>query len=376
MKIRSRKSTSKQKLPSFKWSLFALAVLLTIFGVVMVYNSSIVQAYRDFHDKYYFLKRQVFWAGLGFALMIFLSFVDYRVLKKFAFPILIFSALLLVMVFLPGIGSKVKGAHRWLSIGENVIQPAEFAKLAIIFYLSSFFSGKEGKVDFLRFVVIVGIFAALLMLEPDLGTTIVLVMVTFILYFIAGGSFVNVLMLVPIGIIGTIGLIFLAPYRLKRLETFLSTIIDPARATDPLGASYHIRQVLIGLGSGGFWGVGLGRSRQKYEYLPEATTDSIFAVIGEELGFIGATVLIAVLMFLVYQGFSIAKNAPDRFGKLLGFGLTSFIAVQALINLAAMVALVPLTGIPLPFISYGGSSLLSVLAAVGILLNISRHRSG
>lgn len=359
-----------------RWALVATVVGLTLFGVLMVYNASVAQAYRDFNDKYYFLKKQVFWLFIGFTAAVFFSFVDYKFLRKFAPHALVVTVLLLLVVFLPSIGTRVKGAHRWISIGSFTLQPAEFAKLSLIVYLSAFFS-KHGKSrpDFFRFMAVVAVFVGLIMLEPDLGTTIVLVAVAFVLYFIAGGALKNFLFVLPVGLLLLVGLIFVAPYRLKRLETFFSTLIDPTAIDDPLGSSYHIRQALIGLGSGGFLGVGLGRSRQKYEYLPEATTDSIFAIIGEELGFIGATVVVLALMYVVYQGFKISERAPDRFGQLLGFGLTTFIAVQALVNLGAMVALVPLTGVPLPFISYGGSSLLSVLIAVGILFNISKHEA-
>ncbi len=357
-----------------RWGLLFAVIGLTLFGVVMVYDASVAQADRDFNDKYYFLKKQIFWLVIGGCAALFFSFVDYRLLRKFAPHALVVSVILLVVVFLPGIGSRVKGAHRWISIGTFTFQPAEFAKLSLSVYLSAFFS-KHGKTrpDFFRFMAIVVLFVTLIMFEPDLGTTIVLVSVAFVLYFIAGGALKNFLFVIPVGALLLVGLIFLAPYRLKRLETYFSTLVDPTAIADPLGSSYHIRQALIGLGSGGFFGIGLGKSRQKYEYLPEATTDSIFAVIGEELGFIGATAVVIALMYVVYQGFLISKRASDRFGQLLGFGLTAFIAVQALVNLGAMVALVPLTGVPLPFISYGGSSLLSVLIAIGILFNISKH---
>ncbi len=200
-----------------------------------------------------------------------------------------------------------------------------------------------------------------------MGTAFIIIAVSLAVYFISGAAIKQFLALLPVSIVGVVGLALSAPYRFRRLTTFLNP------GSDPLGASYHIRQILIGLGSGGLFGVGLGKSRQKFAYLPEATTDSIFAIIAEELGFIGASILILIFFLLIYRGFKISQKAPDNFGKLLGSGITAWIAIQTLVNLSSMVALVPLTGIPLPFISYGGSSLVVIMTASGILLNIERE---
>ncbi|MFZ5844868.1 MAG: FtsW/RodA/SpoVE family cell cycle protein, partial [Patescibacteria group bacterium] len=208
----------------------------------------------------------------------------------------------------------------------------------------------------------------LVIAEPDLGTAVVIIATAVVLYFLSGAPIPHLLVLVPLLVGGVVILAVISPYRLSRLVTFLNP------ESDPLGSSYQIRQALLGLGSGGFWGVGIGKSRQKFEYLPEANTDSIFAIIGEEVGFLGATLLILLFWLLVWRGFRIGRMAPDQFGRLLALGISSWIGIQTAINLAANVALVPLTGIPLPLISYGGSSLIVVLAALGIVANISRHR--
>ncbi|MFH1289374.1 MAG: FtsW/RodA/SpoVE family cell cycle protein, partial [Patescibacteria group bacterium] len=244
-------------------------------------------------------------------------------------------------------------------------QPAELAKLAFIIYLSAFFSKKKA---FLPFAVLTCVLVALIMLQPDLGTAVILTVSGLIIYFVSGASIVLLAGVSLVGFASALVMILLSSYRKQRLLTFF----NPDK--DPLGASYHLRQILLALGSGGLFGLGLGQSRQKYNYLPAATTDSIFAVIAEEVGFIGAAVVIIAFLFYIYKALMIAKQAPDKFGMLLAVGIASWIGVQALINLAVIVSLVPLTGTPLPFISYGGSSLVLVLAASGILVNISRQK--
>jgi len=276
----------------------------------------------------------------------------------------IFALLSLIVVLIPGVGTKVLGARRWLVVGPVRFQPAEFAKLAFVLYLSTFWSSKRSLWPFLIILVVL---LGLIMLEPDLGTAVVLATTSLLVYFVSGAPLLSLALVGLVGLLGGAGLILLSPYRRERFSTFL----NPTH--DPLGASYHIRQILIAIGSGGWFGVGLGQSRQKYEYLPEVSTDSIFAVIAEELGFIGGLVILILFLILIWRGMKIAKEAPDEFGKILAVGLISWIGFQALVNLAAMVALVPLTGIPLPFISYGGSSLVLSLTGMGILANIARQ---
>lgn len=332
----------------------------------MVYEASSVSAQVDFGDKYYYLKEQLKWGVLGFGVLFATAFFNYRRYYKLAVPILLITLLMLVLVFIPGLGVKALGAHRWINFHLFILQPSELTKLSAIIYLSAWFSYKE-RGRFLAFLLLLGTLVGLVLLEPDLGTAFIIIGVCLSVYFISGAPLKQLLALLPLSTVGVIGLALSAPYRFRRLTTFL----DPS--SDPLGASYHIRQILIALGSGGLFGVGLGKSRQKFSYLPEATTDSIFAIIAEELGFIGAGVLILVFFLLIYRGFKISQKAPDSFGKLLASGITCWIAIQTLVNLAAMVSLLPLTGIPLPFISYGGSSLVVMMAACGILLNIERE---
>jgi len=360
-----QKVVLKNPLNKPDWLIIGLTLGLTIFGIIMVGNVSVLKAYQDFGDKFHYLRLQIYWALLGIGAFFVTSLLNYNFWKKVAIPLIIFSLITLILVLIPGIGTQALGARRWLGFGFFSFQPAELAKLSFIFYLSSFFSKKK---NIWPFLAILGILVGLIMLEPDLGTTVVLAATGLSIYFISGAPIFAIGLIALFSILSGIGLIITSPYRKERLLTFF----DPSR--DPLGASYHIRQVLIAIGSGGLFGVGLGQSRQKYEYLPEVTTDSIFAIIAEEIGFIGGVIILGLFLLLVWRGFRIAKEAPDEFGKLLAVGITSWIGFQALINLCSMVALVPLTGIPLPFISYGGSSLVLSLVAMGILVNISKQR--
>lgn len=360
------------KFPSFKLKLkppdrwvVASVIVLSLFGILMVYDSSVAIAIRDFGNQYYYAREQAKWLAVGILTLVVFSVIDYHYWYKIALPMLFGTLVLLVAVFLPGIGIRALGAHRWINFGFFVLQPAELAKLTLVVYLSAWFSSRE-RGRFFSFVLLLAMVLGLILIEPDLGTSIVIVSVAVILYFMSGAPLSHFGLLIPVLAVGLLGLAIISPYRMARLTTFL----HPDR--DTLGTSYHIHQALLALGSGGWVGVGIGQSRQKYEYLPEANTDSIFAIIGEELGFIGAAAVILAFVFLIWRGFRIAKRAPDHFGTLIALGVTVWISVQTIINLSAMAALMPLTGVPLPFISYGGSSLIIMLAAVGILLNVSR----
>jgi len=270
----------------------------------------------------------------------------------------------MIMVFVPGVGVKLLGARRWVNFGGLTIQPSEFLKLTLAIYLAKVSARNKKLVSYLLPLVL-AIF--LIMLQPDLGTAIIVTAIGMTQIFISGVDLIPFFLSVIMGgILGFI-LIITSDYRRDRLLTFLE------QTKDPLGKSYHIRQILIALGSGGFWGVGLGQSRQKYLFLPETATDSIFAIIAEEVGFLGASSLILTFAVFVLRGFKIAKNAPDTFSKILSFGFVSWMGFQFLLNVASMLALVPLTGVPLPFFSYGGSSLTATLIACGILLNISKY---
>lgn len=364
---KSRKSRISLKLSPQKadWFFIVLVFGLTIFGLLMVANASVVEAYRDFGDKLYYFKLQLQWAGIGLLGFVLASFFNYRRLRPLAVPLLIIALISLGLVLIPSVGTKVLGAKRWLGIGAFRFQPAELAKLAFVLYLAAFMSEKK---NLFPFLALLAILIGLIILEPDLGTAVVIAATGLVVYFASGAPIIWLSGVTVVGFLIGLGLIFSSPYRKERVLTFF----NPTR--DPLGASYHIRQVLLALGSGGLLGLGLGQSRQKYEYLPAAATDSIFAIIAEELGFVGALAVIIAFLLLIWRGFRIAKEAPDKFGALLATGIISWIGFQTLINLSAIVALVPLTGVPLPFISYGGSSLVLILTASGILVNISRQR--
>jgi len=341
-------------------------IFLTLFGLLMIYDASSFVAFRDFADKYHYIKGQLFWVVLGFGFLTAFTFFDYHRFYNLSLPLILASLALLVMVFVPGIGVKLLGAHRWINLKVFLLQPTEFVKLSLGIYLAAWFSKKE-KGRFLAFSLLLGLLLMLIILQPDMGTAIVIMCEALVMYFLSGGNILYFTSAVPlIGILGFL-LIKSSPYRAQRLATFL----NPNQ--EVLTSSYHVKQILIALGNGGVFGVGLGNSLQKYAYLPENTTDSIFAIIAEELGFIGATILICVLAVVVWRGFRIAAKAPDNFGRLLAGGITTFLAVQMIINLGAQTVLLPLTGIPLPFISYGGSALIVDLCAVGILLNIARQ---
>ncbi|OGH08916.1 MAG: cell division protein FtsW [Candidatus Levybacteria bacterium RBG_16_35_6] len=347
--------------------LIPLVCFLVFFGLLMIYDASSFVAYKDFSDKYHYLKEQSFWIVLGFCALAFFSFFNYKKLYHLALPFLLIVLFLLVLVFVPGLGVNVLGAKRWINLGFTVIQPSEFAKLALAIYLAAWFSGKE-KARLPAFLLLLGLILFLVILQPDMGTTAIILAEGLVIYFLSGASLFYFTFLVPtLLFIGYI-LIKIAPYRAQRLASFLNFDNNPQMY------SYHVKQILIGLGSGGLTGVGIGNSLQKYAYLPENTTDSIFAIIGEELGFLGAFFVIALFLFLIFMGFYIAMNAKDVFGRLLAGGITAFLGFQIFINIAAQTALLPLTGVPLPFISYGGSALIVNLAAIGILVNIARQK--
>lgn len=350
----------------FDFVLFTLVIFLSLFGLLMIFDASSFISFRDFGNKYHYIVEQSIWMVLGFVGLGFFTWFDYKRFYGLAMPLLILTIGLLLAVFIPGLGIKVLGAHRWIDLRVFVLQPAEFVKLSLAIYLAAWFSTKE-KGRFTAFLLLMGLVLGLVMLEPDMGTAIIILSEAFLLYFLSGGNMKQVVLSIPvIGLVG-LALIALEPYRAKRLATFL----NPSQ--DINNTSYHVRQILIALGSGGVFGVGVGNSLQKYAYLPENTTDSIFAIIAEEFGFLGSVVLIILCFAVIWRGLYIALTAKDTFGRLLAGGITAFLGMQMLINLGAQTALLPLTGVPLPFISYGGSALVVDLCSVGILLNIARQ---
>ena len=351
----------KQKIDK---KLFIATVLLVIIGLIAVLDASAPQAINVFGDKFHLFTSQLVWSFVGFVALILASKINYKLWEKLATPLFFFVIVFLILVLIPGVGAKLLGARRWISVGSIFFQPSEFAKFGLILYLAKLMSKKKASVLYFLPLVLVSF---LIMLEPDLGTTMVIVLTGAIQIF---ASQINLWHYSGVGILGGIivfFLVMLSPYRKDRLLTFLE------QSSDPLGKSYHIRQILLGLGSGGLFGVGLGASKQKFLFLPEASTDSIFAVVAEEVGFIGALGLIFLLGFYVFRALRIAKYAPDDFSRFLSLGIGSWVGIQVVLNIASMTALVPLTGIPLPFISYGGSSLIMIMFATGILLNISKQ---
>lgn len=363
------RSTSQLKLVSSQkkgWdlSLILATTILVMIGLLMVYDASAVQAFRDVGDKYFYIKQQLIWVSLGLGCLIFFTFFNYSHLKKMALPIFVLSLLVLLAVFVPEWGVEAGGAHRWLNLGAFSLQPAEIIKLSSVIFFAALFEKRARLLPFVAVVVMVTLVVGLF--QRDLGSTVVFFLTSVAIYIMAGAPLRILSALIPVSVMGFMLFVLTSAYRKKRILAFL----DPF--ADPQGYSYHISQVLIALGSGGLFGLGLGQSRQKFEYIPEVTTDSIFAIVGEEFGFVGGVVLISLMAWLVYRGFKIAEGTPDNFGRLLAFGLTIWLGSQAVVNLAAMVSLIPLTGVPLPFISYGGSALLVNLVAVGILLNISK----
>lgn len=339
--------------------------VLVIFGLIMVYDASVIQGLRDFKDSYYYIRQQLIWIGIGIISLIFFSRFEYKTFKPLAPFLLFFSFILLLAVFIPGLGISGGGAHRWLKIGMMTLQPAEIIKLTGVIFLASIF---EKRVRILPFILLtVSVIFITAVLQRDLGSSIVFLAIATALYISSGGRLWHFLLALPVAILGFVVLIVTSPYRSKRILAFL----DPF--SDPQGFTYHISQVLIALGSGGLFGLGLGHSRQKFEYIPEVSTDSIFGIVGEELGFVGATALLGLFLILILRGIKIAQNCPDNFGKILALGLTFWLGIQVVINISSMTALLPLTGVPLPFISYGGSALVANLTAVGILLNISKQ---
>jgi cell division protein FtsW len=361
--VRNRESKlSKQKKSVDKKLLFLIFTFVVI-GLIAVADASAPQALNSFGDKFFLFRQQLVWAGMGLAALFITSKIKYTFWEKLATPIFFVSLILLLVVLLPNLGFSALGARRWLFFGSLNFQPSEVIKFTICIYFAKAASRAKGALSYFAPLVVVVI---LIMLQPDLGTTLMIVMIGLSQIFVSSVNLWYLLGAAVFGLLSGIPIVLLSSYRKERLLTYLQI------TEDPLGKSYHMRQILLGLGSGGIFGVGLGASRQKYSFLPEASTDSIFAVVAEELGLIGGMVIIALFIYFVMRALRIARNAPDTFSKTLAIGITTWIGGQAFLNIASMVALVPLTGIPLPFISYGGSSLVMILAACGILLNISR----
>jgi cell division protein FtsW len=355
------------------YTILAIVIFLVFFGLVMITSAGAVSSQERFGQSFYFVKNQILHGLLPGLLFGFLAYIlPISFWRKNAKFIFFLGLIAMVLVFIPGIGMKLGGARRWINIAGQTFQPSEFFKLAFLLYLAAFLAknrdSKNNRRGLISFIAIVSLPVFLIGLEPDLGTLSIFVLTAFIVYFAAETPFSHLAILSSLGL-GAFALLIKAfPHALQRVQVFLNS------ETDPQGIGYQIGQSLIALGSGGFFGQGLTQSKQKFLYLPQPASDSIAAVIGEELGFLGMLIMIGLFAAFAFFGLKVAKNAPDNFSKLLAVGITSFIVIQAAVNIAAIAGLIPLTGITLPFISYGGSSLVVCLTAVGLLLNISKNR--
>ncbi len=345
-------------------SILFAGIFVACFGLLAIYDASVVDAFQTFGDKFHYVKQQSIWIIVSIVVALITASIPIGLIKKYAHLFYGFTLFLMVIVLIPGIGSKLLGARRWIDIGFTVIQPSELLKITLAIYIAKWL---ETERSLKHFLILLGVNIVLIMLQPDLGTAIITIGVSFMIYYLSGAKIKEIASFSAILAVAIGALIVLSPYRMDRMKTFM----DPT--TDPLGASYHINQVLFGLGSGGVSGVGLGKSRQKYAYLPEATTDSIFVIVAEEFGFIGSSLFIIALVGLLLVSFKVALNVTDKFDKLLSSSITLLFLIQIFVNLSSMVALVPLTGVPLPFISYGGSSLVTNFIALGLLINISKR---
>ncbi|MCR4337951.1 MAG: putative lipid II flippase FtsW [Candidatus Omnitrophica bacterium] len=344
---------------------------LIFVGIVMIYSSTGIYALQEMGDKLYFLKRHLIFLSLGLLLTLGVMMIDYRILQKLSKPILFVAVILLILVLIPGIGQYINGARRWFKMGPFNFQPSEFAKLAMVIYAADFLARKQSKVKsffhgFLPLMTVVGVVCALILKQPDLGSSFLIGVVVLTMLFVAG---------VELKYLGFLGfmtlpaffvLIVNVPYRWTRIITFL----DPWE--DSQGTGFQLTQSQIALGSGGIFGVGLGHSMQKLFYLPAAHTDFILSIIGEELGFIGAFTVILFFIAFIWQGARLAKRVSDPFGYFLSIGIVVMLGFQAMINIGVSIGALPTKGLPLPFISYGGSALIFNLMEIGLLLNISR----
>lgn len=346
--------------------LFVSIVILSIFGLIMIYSASNIWSEYKFNTPYKFITNQFIFFIIGLVLMYIISNIDYKLYYKYSKYILLVCILLLILVLIPGIGTVRNGSRSWFGIGSFGIQPSEFTKIALIIFTSKYLTNYK---KILPIVIITLLVFSIIMLQPDFGTGTIIVMTIFGILFING---MNISFIVKIGILGIIGvviLILVAPYRLSRILSF----IDPW--SDPLGSGFQIIQSMYAIGPGGLFGLGFGKSIQKHFYLPEPQTDFIFSIISEEFGFLGILIVSILFITIIYNGIMISINTSDKFAKNVSFGIIFGISFQCLLNLMVVVGLIPVTGVTLPFLSYGGSSLLVSMASMGIVLNISKNNS-
>jgi len=360
--------------------LLTASAILIILGIMILTSVSAFISLDKFGNTFYYLRHQILFGLIPGAVLAFIVFIiPLSRVRKYTPILLLANLVLLALVFLPKIGTTVWGASRWLSLGPYSFQPSELLKLTFILYLASWLTAKtkEKKANsnylagfsqtLVAFLIVLGLIALALIFQPDVSTLGIILITAFLMYFLAQTPIWHIILLVLMGVGGLFSLIKLESYRMARLAVFLKPDIDP------MGIGYQVKQSLIAIGSGGIFGLGLGMSRQKFGFLPQPMSDTIFAVFLEEIGFIGAVILISLFLVFAWRGFKIAKSAPDKFSQMTALGISLWITIQAFVNMGSMIGVLPLTGIPLPLISYGGSHLIIELIGVGILLNISRQ---
>ena len=352
--------------------LFLGVLLLSIFGLLMIYSSSSIWAEYKFHDSFHYLKYQSIFFFIGTIIMIIMSKIDYKLYYKYSNIILLISFILLILVLIPGIGTIRNGSRSWFGIGSLGIQPSEFAKISLIIFTSKYLSNSSDYIKkylkgIIPIILVTLIFFGLIMLQPDLGTASIMFISIIAILFVAGADIKFFIGGGVLGVLGVIGLILIAPYRMNRITSFL----NPWK--DPLGTGFQMIQSLYAIGPSGLLGTGYLNSIQKHFYLPEPQTDFIFSIILEEFGILGVIIVIGLFFILLYRGIRISNKCSDSFGKYLVFGIIFQLIFQAIMNLSVVVGLIPVTGVTLPFLSYGGSSLLISMASIGIVLNISRY---
>ncbi|MDE1970331.1 MAG: putative lipid II flippase FtsW [Patescibacteria group bacterium] len=359
----------KQHQPDYVF--IVTVVVLVVFGLAMLLSASSILGKQQFNDAYYYFKHQLVSLGIGIALFFITYLSPYHFFRKISPYALLVNIILLALVFTP-LGRSAGGASRWLHLGPLTFQPAELLKFSFIVYVAAFFGARgkkmrKGREGFLTLLVVIGVIAALLLKQPATGIFALIVATVMGMYFVEGARLRYILFTCMLVGLAIALLVLVTPYRKARLMTYLNPGVDVQ------GTGYHINQALIALGSGGMFGIGFGNSRAKASYLPEPIDDSIFALIAEELGFVGATVLIGLLLLLLVRGFAIARDAPDTFSQLATVGMVSVVVLQGFINIGSISGLLPITGLPMPFVSYGGTYLIVVMACMGFIANISRH---
>lgn len=369
---RLNRKRKKYSMKSIDYTLLCAILVLLFIGIVMVYSASSYYALyqKDVYNTEFYFYKEITWSIVGVIGMFITMSIDYHYYKKWTPWLVLITLVFLVLVLF--VGSNINGAVRWIRLGPLSFQPSELAKYVVVLYLALLIDKRKGKITKFKegtifYLAVAGVFAGLILLEHNLSITAIVMMVAFIMILVGGAKISHLFSLVPVGLVAGIALIFTQSYRLKRLTSFLNPWADTS------GDSYQLVQSLYALGSGGIFGVGIGNSRQKALFMPEPHNDFIFSIIGEELGLIGCIIIISIFMFIVIKGTSIAIKSRDNYGFLLAVGIISVIAIQAIINIAVVTGSMPVTGVPMPFISYGGTSLVFNLGAMGILLNISRQ---